>query len=140
MVASNAEELIVLVGKALVALVAAATATSKLGDILTKRRGDRRQWEREDFEAVIDSMKEENARCWAENDRLRSEMAAGFARRDTEIRRLEQRLNHRRDENHWLNNKLAGYVLEYGDLPMADPRPEPPNSDEDPPTLLREDA
>lgn len=115
MLESNVAGLLTSIGAALGALVAVIATIIKFGNWLTSRRGDSRQWEREDFEAVIGSLKEENARCWVENGRQREAIAA-----------LEKRLTYRRDENHWLNNQLSAYMLQYGDVSMQEPRPEPP--------------
>lgn len=122
MVADASSGLLLTIGSALGALAAVAAAISKIGDVVTKRRGDKRQWEREDFESVIGEMKEENARCWAENTRQR----ATITEKDEEIERLEQRVQYRRDENHWLNNLLSAYVMLHGEIQMSTPRPKPP--------------
>lgn len=119
----SAEALIVLIGKVLVGLIAAATAFGKLADMLWKRRGSDRREDRENFESVNDRLEKENQRSWAENARLRQE-----------IEEVRGALKVRIDQVHDLSNRLVQYQLE-DDMRQHPEPPEPPttpNEDGDP--------
>lgn len=112
LVAGTGTQLLITIASAMGAISGIALAVSKLADILTKRRGDRRQWEREDFEAALDALKDENARCWTDNARLQTTIAD----QRVALEALEARLQVRRDNEHRLNNLLASYVLRFGEI------------------------
>ena len=129
-------------------LVAVLTAVAKLIAVFSKSSQWKRQqmteaeergttakrWELEAFKQIVETQREELARCHAEIADLRAEHRVTCEEKDREIDRLEKRSAFRREENHWLNNLLTTYVMMHGEVKMAAPRPKPPpeiEADED---------
>lgn len=111
-VVNDTTSLLVTIGSVMGALAAIAAAGTKLMAIVSKRQGAPRQWERDDFESVLEARDKEIARCHEDNARERAEHVADCKDLGDKLRQCESALSVRRDQVHDLTNKLMAYQLE----------------------------
>lgn len=87
------------------------------------------QLKREDFKALQDAAMQMLDRAGAELAACKEEHRRECAECNATIAELKARLDYRRKENHWLNNKLSIYVLMHGEVLPDLPRPAPPSGE-----------
>jgi hypothetical protein len=108
----NATGLLTSIGAALGGLTALIGAGIKVAGWASKRRGADRREDRESFESVNDRLRDENTRCWAENERIRREYDEDCAKKDQDLAQCEEALKVRREQVHSLSNMVMQYQLE----------------------------